>query len=73
VLIAAALVDLGGEDQLEEARRLARRRLPALARAAPVKAAGRLRDHLLRRGFPAGVVARVVRESVRALADGEEG
>ncbi|PYM24842.1 MAG: RecX family transcriptional regulator [Candidatus Rokuibacteriota bacterium] len=55
--------------QLEEARRLARRRLPALQRAAPLKAAARLRDHLLRRGFPGGVVAQVVRESLSGLQD----
>jgi regulatory protein len=63
-LVEAALtvVDRGG--QLDEARRLARRRLPALTRAAPGKAAARLRDHLLRRGFAGGVVAQVVRESL---------
>jgi len=68
-LIDSALgaVDRGG--QLEEARRLARRRLPALQRAAPLKAAVRLRDHLLRRGFPGGVVAQVVRESLSGLQD----
>jgi SOS response regulatory protein OraA/RecX len=49
---------------MEEARRLASRRLPALQRRAPLKAASRLRDYLLRRGFPAGVVAQVTRESV---------
>lgn len=64
-LIEGALGGLGGEDQLAQARRLAQRRLPALARAAPLKAAARLRDHLLRRGFAAGVVARVVREALR--------
>src|SRR5207302_10632116 len=51
-LIDAALsaIDRGG--QLDEARRLARRRLPALTRAAPANAAVRLRDYLLRRGLP---------------------
>jgi len=58
-------------DQLEEARRLARRRLPALPRIAPDKAAARLRDHLLRRGFASGVVAQVVRESLRIAPGGE--
>jgi regulatory protein len=60
---ALAAVDRGG--QLEEARRLASRRLPILRKRAPLKAASRLRDYLLRRGFPAGVVAQVTRESVR--------
>jgi regulatory protein len=64
-LIDTALGALDRGDQLEEARRLARRRLAALGRAEPDKAAARLRDHLLRRGFAAGLVARVVRESLR--------
>ena len=61
-LVAAALATVDGEAQLERARVLARRRLPALRRAAPARAAGRLRDYLLRRGFAGGVVVRVVRE-----------
>jgi regulatory protein len=74
--VASALIDraLGGldrGDQLEEARRLARRRLPALVRAAPQKAAARLRDHLLRRGFSGAVVVQVVRECLRLPADGD--
>jgi SOS response regulatory protein OraA/RecX len=70
-VIEAALTTLARGDQLEEARRLAARRLPALRRAAPQKAAARLRDHLLRRGFPGGVVAQVVREALRVSADDE--
>jgi regulatory protein len=69
--IDAALASLDRGGQLDEARRLARRRLPALARAAPEKAAARLRDHLLRRGFPGGVVAQVVRESLRLTAEAD--
>ena len=68
-LIEAALAGLGREDQIEEARRLTRRRLPALQRTDPIKAAGRLRDYLLRRGFPAGVVMQVIRESLRVAVD----
>jgi regulatory protein len=68
-LIAAALGALDRGDQLEEARRVARRRLPALRRADPDRAAARLRDHLLRRGFPAGVVVQVVRETLRVSLD----
>lgn len=47
----------------DEAQALAaaRKRLPALERRDPRRAAARLRDHLLRLGYPAGVVARVVR------------
>jgi regulatory protein len=64
-LIAAALGALDAETQLDRVRAVARRRLPSLRRVAPERAAGRLRDHLLRRGFPAGVVVRVVREMVQ--------
>jgi regulatory protein len=63
-LIAAALGALESGTQLDRARALARRRLPALRRVAPERAAGRLRDHLLRRGYAPGVVLRVVREVV---------
>jgi regulatory protein len=70
-LIDAALGALDRGDQLDEARRLARRRLPGLTRAAPQKAAARLRDHLLRRGFPGGVVAQVVRETLRLPLDSD--
>ena len=68
-LIDAALSVIDRGDQLDEARRLARRRLPALTRAAPAKAAVRLRDYLLRRGFPGGVVAQVLRESLSLPVD----
>jgi regulatory protein len=63
-LITAALAALDGETQLARARALAERRLPALRRAAPDRAAGRLRDHLLRRGFSGSVAVRVVRELI---------
>lgn len=61
-LIEAALLTLESETALERARALARQRLPALRRRAPDRAAGRLRDYLLRRGYPTGVVARVLKE-----------
>ena len=64
-LISAALAGLEPGRELERARAIAERRLPTLARVAPERAAGRLRDHLLRRGFAAGVVMRVVREALR--------
>jgi regulatory protein len=63
-LITAALGVLESGAQLDRARALARRRLPALRRVAPERAASRLRDHLLRRGYAPGVVLRVVREVV---------
>ena len=61
-LIKAALASLEPDGELERARATARRRLPALRGARGDRAASRLRDHLLRRGFGAGTVARVVRE-----------
>jgi regulatory protein len=61
---SAALGALDPDAQLDRARALATRRLAALRRVAPERAAGRLRDHLLRRGFARGVVARVVREAL---------
>ena len=62
-LIDAALPAVTGEAQLARARAVARRRLPALRRRDPIRAAARLRDFLRRRGYPASVVARVLRES----------
>ena len=70
-LVDAALGELDAAGALERARAIAVRRLPALRRGDPLRAAGRLRDHLLRRGYSAGIVARVVREAVGVrLADG---
>ena len=62
-LIDAALPAVTREAQLARARAVARRRLPALRRRDPVRAAARLRDFLRRRGYPASVVVRVLRES----------
>lgn len=61
-LIDAALATLEDEDQLARARAVARRRLPALRRGKPERVAARLLDYLLRRGYAASVVRRVVRE-----------
>jgi regulatory protein len=66
-LIEAALAQLDQGDTLARARAVAARRLRALQGREPLRVAARLHDHLLRRGFPAGLVARVVRE---ALAPG---
>ena len=63
-LIEAAVAMLPSERQIEEARRLAQRRYPALVRTAPARAAVRLRDYLLRRGFGAAIVQAVLRETV---------
>ena len=61
--LAAAAVGLAFGEGEEAVRALeaARRRLPALAKRNPGRAPRRLRDFLLRRGYPAGVVNSVVR------------
>jgi regulatory protein len=61
-VIGPALASLADGAQLDRARAVARRRLAALARVPASRAATRLRDHLLRRGFSGETVARVVRE-----------
>ena len=66
-LVTAALDELDHDAQLDRARALAARRLVTLRRVAPERAAGRLRDHLLRRGFSPSVVVRVVREALHPL------
>ena len=63
-LVDAALAELEADAELERARAVARRRLPALLVVQPERAAARLRDHLLRRGYATSVVARVVGESL---------
>jgi SOS response regulatory protein OraA/RecX len=51
----------------ERAREAATRRLAALARRSPERAAARLRDFLLRRGYAAAVVRDTVRELTAAV------
>jgi regulatory protein len=63
-LIDTALAVLDRDAALEQARAVARRRLPALKRISADKAGARLRDYLLRRGYSASVVSRVLRESL---------
>lgn len=70
--IDAALGALVQSAELDAARAAARRRLPALQRAAPERIGSRLHDYLLRRGYPTGVALRVVREltGVGAIDEG---
>jgi regulatory protein len=68
-IIDAALATLETDDVLPRARELARRRLPALRRARPDRIAARLRDYLLRRGYAATLVARVVRELIGSAGE----
>jgi regulatory protein len=63
-------------DELTRARRAAARRWPALRGARAGSGPRRLHDHLLRRGYPADIVRRVVRETcgdVPGPMDGEAG
>jgi regulatory protein len=56
-LVAAAVESAFAEvPERERALEAARRRLPALRRTRPHRAAARLRDYLLRRGYPASAV-----------------
>jgi regulatory protein len=66
--IETALAAVDPDEPLARAREAARRRLPTLRRARPERAAARLRDYLLRRGFSGALVSRVVRE-VTGVAD----
>jgi regulatory protein len=60
-LVAAAVESAFAEvPEPERALEAGRRRLPALLRARPDRAASRLRDYLLRRGYPTGAVRAAV-------------
>jgi regulatory protein len=72
-LVQEALASLEPGDELERARAVAQQRLPALRGVRGDRAAGRLRDHLLRRGFSAETAARVVRELVGGTHEGVGG
>ena len=58
---AAIREALGPGTERARALEAGRKRLPALARRDPRRAPARLRDHLLRLGYPGGVVVEVVR------------
>jgi regulatory protein len=69
----AALDTLDDETQEDTARGLVRRRLPATRRLAPDVRTRRLLGMLARKGYPAGIAARVVREEIGAELSGPEG
>ncbi len=61
-LIDAAIRERSGAgDELAQALEAGRRRLPRLAARDARRAPARLRDYLLRRGYPTGVALQVVR------------
>jgi regulatory protein len=72
-VVHAAIGGLAPDAALARAVALARRRLPVIARGRPERVAVRLSEYLLRRGYAAGVVVRVVRELTRASAPADQG
>lgn len=70
-LVRAALASREPSAELERARQAARRRLPSLRHAPAERAAARLRDHLLRRGFEAATAVQVVRELLGLIEQDE--
>jgi len=72
-LVAAAVESAFAEiPEGERALEAARRRLPALRRTRPDRAATRLRDYLLRRGYPASAVRAAVTAVLRPLLRPED-
>ncbi len=70
-LVEAAIREAFGETGEEErALEAARRRLPALMGQNAARAPLRLRDYLLRRGYPADVVQRVLRRLLSVEMEG---
>jgi regulatory protein len=66
--VEAAFVEVA---EAERCLAAGRRRLPALLRAARERVAPRLRDYLLRRGYPPGMVMRTVATLTGARPDGD--
>ncbi len=66
--IEAAFLEVAEAERCLEA---GRRRLPALLRAARERVAPRLRDYLLRRGYPPNLVMRTVATLTGARPDGD--
>jgi regulatory protein len=69
--LAAAAVASAFDEVPERERALAaaRARFPALRRGRPERLPGRLRDYLLRRGYPAGMVMSVISEVLSVSSD----
>jgi regulatory protein len=64
---AVALDEVDADDEVEAARALVRRRLRTVARLDRDTAVRRLTGMLARKGYPAGVCFRVVREELEAV------
>jgi regulatory protein len=66
---AAALQNIDGDRELAAARELVRRRPASVRRLEPDRQVRRLAGMLARKGYPAGVVQRVVREALGPSAE----
>lgn len=66
---AAVGAAFGDGEEMERALEAARKRLSSLAKRSPSRAPARLRDFLLRRGYPAEVVISVVRQLCKVEAE----
>jgi regulatory protein len=64
-----ALDEVDPEDELESARVLVRRKMRSVRRLERATAVRRLTGMLARKGYPAGVAVRVVREELEAAGD----
>jgi regulatory protein len=67
-----ALDDVDPEDELEAARVLVRRKMRSVRRLERATAVRRLTGMLARKGYPAGIAVRVVREELEAAGDDAE-
>ena len=64
--VADALDEIDPDDEVESARRLVRRKLRSVQRVDRTTAIRRLTEMLARKGYPAGVAWRVVRDELEA-------
>jgi regulatory protein len=71
VIAAAVAAAFEEAPEAERCLEAGRRRLPALLRSGHERAAPRLRDYLVRRGYPPAVVMRTLSTLMGALPDGE--
>jgi regulatory protein len=68
-VVADAVAEIDPDDEVEAARALVRRKLTSLTRYDEVTQARRLTGLLARKGYPAGVAFRVVREEISEAAE----
>ena len=71
-VIDHALAGVASDHSLATARAAALKRLPALRRSAADRVGPRLYDYLLRRGYPASIASRVVRDVAGRAVEGPD-